>query len=72
MRKAMWWGPSMLGVALLSAGCGANNPLTRLDNVEQRVANLERDLAVMHTWFLVFVGVSVLVWIGLFLWSKNR
>lgn len=63
--------PSLLGVALLTAGCGEHNPLTRLENLEQRVSNLEKGLAVTNTWFLVFVIVSVLVWVGLFFWSKR-
>ncbi len=59
------------GLMLLVAGCGSNNPLTRLDNLEQRVANLETKFALMQQWFIIFVIASVLAMTYLYFFRKK-
>ena len=70
MRKAKWLMFGPLGLLVLATGC-ETNPLTRLDNLEQRIAAIETKAAVMQQWFIVFVVVSAIAWVYLFLKGKK-
>ena len=70
MSKLQWLMCGPLGLLVLATGC-QTNPLTRLDNLEQRMAAIETKAAVMQQWFIVFVVVSAIAWVYLFLKGKN-
>ncbi len=59
-----------LCLMLMAVGC-ADNPLTRLGNVEQRVANLETKIAMLQQWFIIFVIASVLAMAYLYFTQKK-
>ena len=70
MRKVRWIMLGPMGLLALATGCGTN-PLTRLDNLEQRMAALETKAAVMQQWFIVFAVVSAIAWAYLFLKGRK-
>ena len=70
MSKVRWLMLEPVGLLVLATGCDTN-PLMRLDNLEQRVTAIETKAAIMQQWFIMFVAVSAIAWVYLFLRGKK-
>jgi len=71
MRTFRWLMFGPLGLLVLATGC-ETKPLDPPRNLEQRMAAIETKAAVMQQWFIVFVVVSTIAWVYLFLQGKQR